>query len=65
MPLCNSLINQYLAAIILLTSGKYDKASKNATSGLRSNNNIIGFNEVFERKWARKGMMKLYIPFEA
>lgn len=40
-------------------------ASKNATSGRRSNNKIIGFNDVFERKCARKGIIKLYIPFDA
>lgn len=43
----------------MLTNGKYEIASRNATSGRRSNSNIIGFNDVFDRKCARSGIIKL------
>lgn len=28
-------------------------------SGRRSSNKMMGFNDVFDRKWARSGIMKL------
>lgn len=50
---------------IQYTRGKYEIASKNAISGLRSNNRMIGFKDVLDRKCARKGIIKLYIPLDA
>lgn len=34
-------------------------ASRNAMSGRRSKSSIIGFNDVFDLKWARNGIIKL------
>jgi hypothetical protein len=45
--------------LIVLTNGKYDMASKNAISGLRSSKRIMGLRDVFDLKWARNGIIKL------
>lgn len=44
---------------IQYTNGKYEIASRNATCGRWSNSNMMGFNDVFDLKWARNGMIKL------